>query len=959
MTRPLRRRLALALTLTLGALALAGSGCDGAQVSTPDAAVVDLRCDDPSLLDDLEAAVRALPDAAFTAPAADSRMALLAAVGQAAGAIQLGPPADAVQALRETLALAIDTYVADAAARATLHDLADTAERALTAPVLACPAQVNVECVPPGGKALDYGAAAADCVDPAPSLTCDPPTGTIVTAGDSPGSCTATNAAGESTTCDFLVHAVPEGTPVITCPDDVSIQCTAVRTLHMLPDPTVEESCGAAATVVDDVPAAGYPVGTTTVTFSAASEQGMADSCTTLVTVSDQTAPSITCPEAVTVIRASPGAAIEVPAVGGVDACDDELAITYAPADPPPGTTDVEFTATDDSGNATSCTTAITVLEAFAPTGVRVASATLAGGSTTITLAWNRTFSADATGYRVERGPDETGPWTALGDVPVGTQIFTDPALPGDRAFYRVVTLAGELDGGAAPAVRAYAIAATDYDLRNQSVPGVSFLTTLYGVVRHPVAALDAPYPLILMLHGNHGICRSTPTSTNDFCGTSNDHECPFAGFLTTPNAEGMAYLAETLAAQGYVAVTISGNAMNCRDDYILQRTSLLLEHMRRWNTWSSTGAPPFDTAFAGVVDMSRVGLVGHSRGGEAVAHVPDALDTTPIAGVTLRSVFSIAPTDYHAPSPDGVPYAVLLPACGGDVWTLVGMDIYDRVLDAADAVPRAQVLMSRANHNFYNTEWRSDDNGDGFVCDVSDEIGADAQQAMLETTLGSWFATTIGGNVFEDFIEADAPTPLGISAWAGADLDLRWSFAAASRTPIDDFSGPNAPDVNLLGEANSFAGFTTANPCNQNGCASDFEHEKDAIRLDWNGGTPTAHIALGGFDAATATVFSFRLVSRESALNPTTLPQDFRIQVADTDGNVAELLLTDVVTVPYLYPSNVPREILQTARVPLVDLVALQPALNLGSLAEVSLVMTAPSHATGSVIVTDLEFAD
>ena len=52
---------------------------------------------------------------------------------------------------------------------------------------------------------------------------------------------------------------------------------------------------------------------------------------------------------------------------------------------------------------------------------------------------------------------------------------------------------------------------------------------------------------------------------------------------MTTPNAEGYVYLMETLAASGYVTVSVSANALNCRDDFIPERTQLLLEHLRRW----------------------------------------------------------------------------------------------------------------------------------------------------------------------------------------------------------------------------------------------------------------------------------------------------------------------------------------------------------------------------------------
>jgi hypothetical protein len=240
----------------------------------------------------------------------------------------------------------------------------------------------------------------------------------------------------------------------------------------------------------------------------------------------------------------------------------------------------------------------------------------------------------------------------------------------------------------------------------------------------------------------------------------------------------------------------------------------------------------------------------------------------------------------------------------------------------------------------------------------VSDEIGEPAQKAMLETTLGSWFGSTLLGAPLEEFVTADSDTPLGISAWAGAELDLRWSHSAAGRTAIDAFEGTGTPATNLLGGANTFAGFVASNRCVGTGCSGDFEHDKAAVRLRWNAPTPVATIGLNGLDAGGAFALSFRVTQINDLLNADE-PQDFRLQITDSSGHVAEILLTELARVPFLYPSNYARELLQTVRIPLVDLLAIEPALDLSSLSSLSLVMTAPGHDTGAVLVTDFELHD
>jgi hypothetical protein len=92
----------------------------------------------------------------------------------------------------------------------------------------------------------------------------------------------------------------------------------------------------------------------------------------------------------------------------------------------------------------------------------------------------------------------------------------------------------------------ALAIAADQYAIEAQPVPGVPFVTTLYGVIRHPLDLSAGPYPLVVLLHGNHGNCRLA--TGDDECEERTVHACTDGRFTTTPNAEGYVYLQETLA---------------------------------------------------------------------------------------------------------------------------------------------------------------------------------------------------------------------------------------------------------------------------------------------------------------------------------------------------------------------------------------------------------------------------
>lgn len=826
-------------------------------------------------------------------------------------------------------------------------------------PVLSCPsAMVDLGCIDPAGAPLsDVDVSASGCTAD-PGVVCTPSLEGRVMPGDTTFRCTATLPGG-SDECEFTVRGLARGSIGVECAPAVTASCTGATTPVMVPAPMTIETCGSAGTITDDSPGS-FPVGDTVVTFTAAGGAGFSTSCTTTVTVTDDTPPSITCPPALTVVRATPEMAVAPPVVTATDACDSAVEVATSPETLTlHGPNTVMYTATDDAGLTARCTTTVTVLDAFPVEGVRIASARITpGGATSIALVWEPPYGRDATQVRIERATGPDGPWTALGTQPVADLTFTDPMLPGNVAYYRVVTLAGTVAGGTSAPVRAYAIRAANYDLRGQTVPTVPFATTIYGVVRHPTDLGAGPFPLVIFIHGNHGICRATPSSTTDECATSTNHECPTAGWLTTPNAEGMAFQAETLAAHGYIGVTISANALNCRDDYLRERGQLVIEHLRRWRGWNTAAGTPFGSTFVGTVDLARVGLVGHSRGGEAVAHVPSQIAATPVPGVSIGSVFAIAPTDYHNPNPGNVPYATLLPACDADVYTLDGMYTYDRAVPTMGS-PRSQVFMAGANHNFYNTQWRNDDNGDGIVCRLSAEVGAVAQQAMVETTIAAWFEGTIGRRPggLEPFLRADVETPQGIQAHAGRTIDLRWSHSAAARMLIDDFSGVGAPTTNRLGRTNTFTSWYVSRACRQNDCDRDFDADKWAAFLSWMGNA-SGTIGLGTLDMSTWDAFSFRIVSRRSTLNDGLTVQDFNLRLVDSDGTEAAIRLSELRRIPHLYDTSFPREMLQTVRIRRDWLQAAHPDLNVAALTSFELDVGPPDRLTGSFLLTDIELA-
>lgn len=735
----------------------------------------------------------------------------------------------------------------------------------------------------------------------------------------------------------------------LECPADVSTECQGTTTPVSLAEP----SPACAQWTVTRTGSTAFEVGATAVEFQLDGD-GMVTTCTTRVTVSDTVAPELRCPSMEVLVRPAPEVDIVPPAATVTDACAETVDVVVAPAVLGTGVTVAEYTATDPSGNVATCSVEHGVIDVFAPTDFQILGGTLlAGGQTEVTLGWEPFESTITEGVRLETAAAPDGPWSEVATLGDDTRLHT--MVLGEAAYFRLVTTSSAGDGGASEPVAAYPIRDVLYDIRNVAVPQVPFPTTLYGVVRHPVALADGGFPLVIMMHGNHGNCRDAPDDDFDYCSTSQDHECAFGGY-TTPNAEGLAYLAESLAVQGIVAVSVSANAMNCRDGYIFERAQLLRAHLQAWADWNA-GTGELASQFEGALDLSRVGALGHSRGGDAVSNLPGVLDADPIAGLALRSVFSVAPTDYFGVEVRDTNLAVLLPSCDGDVVDLQGMRHYDRSTGFDDGVHHSQLFFIGANHNFFNTEWKRSDwefqPSDPF-CEPDPDTLKRIQQRGLSATLGPWFRTTLDDDGPVAHQRADMSTPRAYDAWTGAALDWRWSYSSASRDLIDDFEGGQSPNVNAQGQANTFADWLIAERCIAGGCDQSYLHEQWSMRLlyDETNPEPTASLALGGLDASGAVAVSFRVVSRLSSLNVGLQTQEFSIVVQDDAGASIELLLSELKAVQHLYGQNSVREVLETVRIPTAALTG----LDLTALARIELRMDATP--TGSVIVTDFELA-
>ncbi len=150
-----------------------------------------------------------------------------------------------------------------------------------------------------------------------------------------------------------------------------------------------------------------------------------------------------------------------------------------------------------------------------------------------------------------------------------------------------------------------------DYKLPASFDPTVttSLQTELWARVYRPDSG--GPYPLLVFLHGNHATCgrfsASLGVRVDDRSDYTTSGTCP-AGYVVAPSHLGYAYLANALAAKGYVVVSINANrGINAAAGVVgdnglnLRRGRLVLRHLQELARWN-TGAQPTGVArfFAG-----------------------------------------------------------------------------------------------------------------------------------------------------------------------------------------------------------------------------------------------------------------------------------------------------------------------------------------------------------------------
>ena len=251
----------------------------------------------------------------------------------------------------------------------------------------------------------------------------------------------------------------------------------------------------------------------------------------------------------------------------------------------------------------------------------------------------------------------------------------------------------------------------------------------------------DGPFPLALVVHGNHLM--------QDFSDPGYD------------------YLGELLASRGVILASVDENFINSSWSDVFggldtendARGWLLLEHLKVWHEWNDTPGNQFHQK----IDINNLALIGHSRGGEAVAHAamfntlshyPDDATIPFDYNYNIKSVIAIAPVDgQYEPGNtrtklEDVNYFVIHGAQDADVSSFMGSQQYERVKFSDSTYHfKAGLYVYGANHGQFNTSWGNNDTAffTGML-NLEQLLSAEDQERIAEVFISSFLDITLKG---------------------------------------------------------------------------------------------------------------------------------------------------------------------------------------------------------------------
>lgn len=399
-----------------------------------------------------------------------------------------------------------------------------------------------------------------------------------------------------------------------------------------------------------------------------------------------------------------------------------------------------------------------------------------------------------------------------------------------------------------------FTVTEAEYDFGDAAIPLAGYRDSRGEVVgKIYLSSAAGPRPVVVLEHGRHATCGDAASGESDSA-----WPCP-SDALTIRSYLGYEGTGRALASHGYNVVSISANAINASDaEYTLDQgaqargrlvldTLDMLDRLDRGRAVSFEDRPEgqdavtrtFDDAverattradqpapssglsaadLEGRFDLDRVGLMGHSRGGEGVVSAAQ-LNAAAEDRYGILAVLPLAPTDFARRTLPDVTTLAVLPYCDGDVSDQQGQKYIDDSRRAfGDDVLRSALWLMGANHNFFSSvwtpgeypaggadDWDPEDTTSSCATTDSTRLSAAEQYQVGVSYMTGFFRLALGGEEqFRPLFDGSVAPSTTLTPFA--DVRVMATPARSDTDLITDFAGGGAP-VTVEGTA-------VATPC-------------------------------------------------------------------------------------------------------------------------------------------------
>lgn len=365
-------------------------------------------------------------------------------------------------------------------------------------------------------------------------------------------------------------------------------------------------------------------------------------------------------------------------------------------------------------------------------------------------------------------------------------------------------------------------------------------------------------------------------------------------------NHDGYTFLQDHLAARGIVSVSVDTNGANFFNSLIETRAEMVLAAL---DTLRGSNGDK-SSRFHNRLDLDKVAMMGHSRGGDAVVRA-GLLNAARGAGSRfgIKAICALAPTDFTGslvPAQEHVMsgnvadfFLVVYGGLDGDVsglggasgFTGTGFRHYDRA-----TTDKAMVYIPGAIHNRFNRTWSGDDFG-LLPADVGRVHSRTDHEKLAIEYIGGIFEWRLTGvNARSGLFDGTRATS------TGHDVSLQWAFGKASKdierfeagtspvgtrtvrtSQLDSFADVKVNGVRLEPHTSHQTKVLAIDPNLPGPAQPALELKVDAVHKDWS-----------GFDMLTFRLGTIIDVSSEAKINAGKSPPPCGVVLTDGAGNSA-----------------------------------------------------------------------